>query len=310
MELKPLDLDIFERKLRNGLRLKKPVTPLAHALSKKKTLRFGNKADPFQPAEKIHRVSREALHILHELKWSTVIQTRFTETLMEYKPLLVDARDTFIIMPVVSPGAERDWEVLERGRTTPIPERLLHAHILKNKGLSVGINGEPFIPGFHTVEEFEDTLKRIKAAGIKRYNTYNFHFNAFVAKRLHAIGVDIKQIWYYNQDEEWKPILRRLLDVAHKHEMVLGCPDFVNAGINYRQGCNTCCGLDVPNPTTFNTHTWIQMLQDGKDPETILQDSWDGIGDQKLGQSVFNGASAKFYTLKDAKEDSKGDHLF
>ena len=65
-------------------------------------------------------------------------------------------------------------------------------------------------------------MRRLKA-GVKRYNTYNFPFHAHVAKRLAEIPeVDIEQIWLMNQDAQWKPILQQLLDIAKKHDMILG----------------------------------------------------------------------------------------
>ena len=50
-DLRPLDVITFEKKLRNGLKNKNPKSPLAHCLSRKKTIRWGNKSDPFQKAE-------------------------------------------------------------------------------------------------------------------------------------------------------------------------------------------------------------------------------------------------------------------
>ena len=303
-DLKPLDLEEFQRKLANGLNNKNPKTPLAYCLSKKKTLRFGNKADPFQEAELIHKTSQKALQILKQFQWSTVIQTKFTTIMMQYDQLLVDMKDFIILLPIISPGFDQDWEILERSRTTHPHDRLVHLYQLKKHGLSVAVNGEPFIPGYHTINDFEEMLKRLRTFGINRYNTYSFHFNAFVAKRLHAIGIDIESIWFHNQDKQWKPILQQLIDLARKYNIILGCPDFVNAGINYRQNCNTCCGIDVPNPTLFNTHTWTRMIQEGKKIEDILRDTWDGVGDYEQGRKILMGGSSKFYTMVDAGFES------
>jgi hypothetical protein len=52
----------------------------------------------------------------------------------------------------------------------------------KSQGCDIGVNGEPFIPGYHTIEQFETMMKRLKGYGIPSYNTYNLHFNAFVAQ--------------------------------------------------------------------------------------------------------------------------------
>lgn len=300
-DLRPLDVSNFERTLRNGLNNKNPKTPMAWALRQKKTFRFGNKTDPFQPAEAVHRVSQAVLEILHEFDWSVVLQTKNTGFLREYEELLLSMGDNVILMPIISAGGEKDWEVFERRRTTPITERLECLRYFLGLGISVGVNGEPFIPGFHTVEDFQDTLRLVKSYGVRSYNTYNFHFTPFVAKRIFDLpGVDIERIWRMNQDVEWKKILPKLIDIAKAEDMVLGCPDFVNSG-SYRERSNTCCGINVPNPCTFNAITWKRRILSGEDREFVFRDSWDGVGDFDLGEKVFRGNTNEFYTLVDAK---------
>ena len=205
-------------------------------------------------------------------------------------------------MPVISPGLSKDWEILEKKSTTAPRLRLKTLRYLDGLGLNVGVNGEPFIPGYHTVNDFEKTLKLLKEYKIKSYNTYNFHFNAFVAKRLHAIGIDIEKIWYYNRDKYWKPILQQLLDLSKKYDIILGCPDFVNSGPKWREKANTCCGINVPNPCTFNTHHWKKMLQKGIDYtfQEIIDYTYDGIGDRELARMIVSGEECKMYTMKDA----------
>jgi len=302
-DLKPADVSLLKRKLVSGLSNKHPKTPLAWALSQRKTIRWGNKSDPFQMAELEHRVARPIFNILTELEWSFVIQTRFTSVLEQYDRYILRAhgRGLITIMPVISPGLEKDWELLERERTTPPEDRLKSIHRWKSLGIPVGVNGEPFIPGFHTVEDFENALKLLKAYEINRYNTYNFHFNAFVARRLNDIGVDIEKIWYYNQDDKWKKILARLLELAKEYNIILGCPDFVNSGLSWVEKANTCCGVDVPNPCTFNTHHFKKLYQSGKSPEEIFKLSFDGTGDENMGKSIIEGNTKDFYTLKDIK---------
>lgn len=302
-DLKPLDLELFERKLVNGLNNKKPKTPLAWALAQKKTIRFGNKADPFQDADLEYHVSGSVLSILKRMSWSCIINTRFTENMKCYFSMIIEMKNFVTVVPVISPGFERDWEILERGRTTPPQQRLEDLCYLKKHGVSVGVNGEPFIPGYHTVDEFEDMLKRLKSLGLNRYNVYNFHYNAFVAKRLHSIGIDTEAIWEYNQDFLWSQILQKLLDLATKYNIILGCPDFVNANrLGYRQISNTCCGVDVPNPTTWNTHTWNRLKQEGIPMEEIIEKTWDGVGNYEQGKEVLMGTSKDFYTMRDTKK--------
>jgi len=136
---------------------------------------------------------------------------------------------------------------------------------------------------------------------ITSYNTYNFHFNDFVAKRLaENTDLDLMKIWEGNQDKNWKPIQRQLIEIAKANDIILGCPDFVNSGPDYYQNCNTCCGINVPNPTTFNAHEWKRRLQKGQDPEKIIQETWDGVGDYTLGRQVMFGGTTEMYTMVDA----------
>ena len=317
-DLKPADVNLLYSKLKNGLENPNPKSPLAWALKQKKTIKFGNKTDPFQEAERKYRVSENALLSLIEFKWSFVIQTKFTHIMMDYFDLLVKAKDHLIVMPVISPGLDGDWNRLERQRTTHPRERLVHLSMLKKHGISVGVNGEPFIPGYHTISDFVETINTLKAFGINRYNIYNLHFNDFVAKRLHNIGIDIEKIWYYNQDARWRPILRSLIEIAQKHNIILGCPDFVNSGrycgIATYGECNTCCGISVPNPCTFNTHTWkgevwIERFKRNYQPLPkqdlleILNKTWDGVGDYELGKKVMFGETDKLFTMEDIKWD-------
>lgn len=295
-------MDVLKQ-LQNGLNNPNPKSALAVCMAKKKTIRFGNKSDPLQPVEDQCRVTLKLIRILNHLSWSYVLQTRFTERLMKYEKWLMQSHKLGLLclMPIISPGFEKDWEILEKGLTTHPSDRLKHSwHFLK-KGVNLGINGEPFIPGFHTVADFERTIRKLKAYGVKSYNTYNFHFNAFVAKRLHAIGIDIERIWYYNQDAQWKPILQQLLDISKKHGIILGCPDFVNTGPEWRETRNTCCGVQVPNPCTYNTHHWKHFAQGGKmTADQVDQFSWDGIGDREVARQIIEGKPCDFYTLKDA----------
>lgn len=301
MELKPADVELLEKKLIAGLKNKKPQSSLAWALSHQKTIRWGNKTDPFQECEREYKVAKRIFNLLHRLNWTYVIQTRFTHVLMDYEKYMIKSHEKKLItvMPVMSPGLERDWEILEKKLTTPPMDRLKHGKYLMDLGVNVGFNGEPFIPGFHEISEFENTLKLLKHYKIPSYNTYNFHFNAYVAKRLHAIGIDIEKIWFYNQDREWKKILPQLLDLSKKYGIKLGNPDFVNTGVKWVEPANTCCGVDVPNPCTFNSHYFKKFKQNGYSDEKIIERAWDGTGDYETGLSIVTGTCKKMYNLKD-----------
>lgn len=305
-EYRPANPLALKRKLQNGLANKNPKSILAKLLAQKKTIRVGNKADPFQPVERELQVSSKSLVVLRKLRWTHVVQTRFTNILEESagEAIRRAAKLKLItLMPVISPGLEKDWELLERKKTPPIDSRLDQIKKWVDKGIPLGVNGEPFIPGVHTPTDFENTLKRLKLVGVKSYNTYNFHFNPHVAKRLVDVpGIDIEKIWYYNQDAQWYPVLQKLLDLAKKYDILLGCPDFVNTGWDWEEPVNTCCGLHVQNPCTFNTHHFKKLKQQGFSDECILKKTWDGSGDYQTGESIIKGTCKENYSLKDIKK--------
>lgn len=302
-DLRPADPDRVRHQLDKGLSNSNPKSSLGWALKRKKTLRLGNKTDPYQLAECEYQVTRRIIEHLNQLDWSFVIQTRFTGVLQRDEDLLTESasKGLLTIMPVISPGAESDWELLERGRTTPVEERLGSLKRWVSKGWNVGVNGEPFIPGYHTLDQFRDILRRLKSVGVRSYNTYNLHFNDHVAKRFVDLGLDVERIWEHNQDKLWRPIQRQLCAIADEEGMILGCPDFVNLDPNWVQRSNTCCGVMVPNPSKFNTHWWRHLVQKGKSKQQILQSTWEGIGDYELGKQVLMGEpGCEFFTLRDA----------
>lgn len=269
-------------------------SPLHEAIRQRKTIRFGNRSDPFQKWELKYKVSTKILKFLIAEKWDCVIQTKHPTNVLE----LVGPSKYYQLMPIITVGMEADWELFEKKKTENPVSRLNAVQRVLKKGYSAGVNGEPFIPGYHTVKQFRDMMKLLKSKGIPSFNTYNLHMNDMVAKNLHGIGLDIEKIWIMNQDENWKNILRKLIDLAKKYDIILGCPDFVNSGWNDVQQSNTCCGLNVKNPCTYNSHHFKLAVQKGKNPN----DCWDEVGTRSIGQRVINEKSDKFYTLYDIGE--------
>lgn len=307
-EMRLANLNDLEKRLRNGLKNPNPNSPIAWALKKKKTIRLGNKVDPFQPLEQKYRLSLGAMKLLVQLDWSFVIQTRFPSCLLQkdyFQILKLTKPGQVIIMPIISPGWEKDWDLLEKRKTDHPNKRIevlrfLNQHGLPGGKFENGVNGEPFIPGWHTIEDFQNTIRILKKNGIRRYNTYPLHTNDFVYKRLVAIGMDIEKIWEMSQPENWQKILENLLEIAKKENVILGCPDFVNTGWDWIEQANTCCGIDVPNPCTFNTHFWKKSIQtENYDKDNILKITWDGVGNLKMADVIMKGKSKEFYTIQD-----------
>lgn len=291
-----------KQRLVNALGNAHPRSPLTRALSKKKTIFIGRKADPYQPLESKKHVTRKVIKILNELDWSYVICSRYTEHMQVDKELFMQGKVTLLIE--ITPGGENDWVLFERKRTTPIENRLRAAAKWQRAGISVGIRGEPFIPGHHTTGQFRDMLRRLKNYGLHSYNTYNLHLNAHNARRLAEIGLDIEKVWHYNQDNSWRRIQQELCTIADEEGITLGCPDFVNVPKKWRSLTNTCCGISVPRPFYFNTHFWRRLLQKNKIPKQVLKETWEGIGtesDYQQAKTIIYGTSKTKYTMRDAK---------
>lgn len=288
----------IKRKLINSLNNKQPSSDMAVALSLKKTFFIGRKADPYQPIETKEHVTRNIIKTLNKLDWSHIICSRYTDNMLADEDLFAELKTHLLIE--ITPGGENDRVVFERERTPEIEERLRTIKSWIKKGFNVGVRGEPFIPGFHTPKQFREMLKRLKAVGVKSYNTYNLHLNDHVAKRLHSIKLDLVKIWEMNQDINWKPIQRQLCEIADEENMILGCPDFVNTGKDWIEKTNTCCGIDVPNPFRFNTHHWKRLRQKGKSNKKIFKKTWENIGDKEGGKAIIEGrGDNKIFTLKD-----------
>ena len=288
-----------KKKLVNALNNKKPHSSLAVALSKKKTLWLGRKTDPYQTIETEKHITRAIISILNELDWSHVVCSRYTDNMLADEKLFMQKQTTLLIE--ITPGGEKDWELFERKRTTPVEDRLLAVSRWIKLGIPVGVRGEPFIPGYHTFKQFRTMLRRLKKYKIKSYNTYNMHINSHNIKRLHKIGLDIEKIWSYNQDNRWSSIQKKLCIIADDENMVLGCPDFVNVPAGWKSTTNTCCGVDVPNPFRFNTHHWKRLLQKGYTRKKILKKTYEGISkDEELANKIIYGNECDYYTMKDA----------
>ncbi len=266
-------------------------SPLLRAIQLRKTIRLGNRTDPFQPCEERYQISTQILRFLMDSQWDTVIQTKFPER--AYRMTGLGKHCT--LMPIITVGLEKDWELFEHRMTENPIRRIKFLSWLQRRGFRVGVNGEPFIPGYHTVAQFEDTVKLLKSYGILRFNTYNLHLNDLVAKNLHRIGLDIERIWEENQDGPWRKTLAKLIEISDRHGIILGCPDFVNSGWEQKQQCNTCCGLDVENPCTFNAHHFKLAIQNGKDP----RECWDGVGDYEQGLGIIDGTNTEMYNIHD-----------
>ena len=302
-EQRATDPDVVEKRLSSALRNKNPRSPLSTALHNRKVIWIGRKTDPYQPVENELEVTRRLIKILTFLEYPFLICSRYPTNACRDVDLFLKAGKSFTFLVEITPGGESDREIFERKRTTPVEHRLRLVRKWQRKGIHIGVRGEPFIPGYHTADQFRDTLRMLRSHDLTSYNTYNLHMNEYTLLRLHEAGLDIERIWSHNQDRLWKPLQRQLCQIAEEEGIKLGCPDFVNVPPDWRSPTTTCCGVDISECFLFNTHHWRRMLQQGYSPEDILKDSWEGIGKEEdidQAEKILTKRSNKFYTMKDA----------
>jgi hypothetical protein len=91
--------------------------------------------------------------------------------------------------------------------------------------------------------------------------------------------------------------------LSEKYGIKLGCPDFVNTGMKWKEPANTCCGVNVPNPCRFNTHYFKRYYQLGKTPDEILRRANDHMGDMETAKKIVYGKNCNLYTLRDIIKD-------
>jgi len=293
-DFREIDFGQFATRIVNGLRNKNPRSPLAYAIRSRKTLRIGNKYDPFPPRDK--GLTRRVLSFLAGLRWDVKLESKNVPAMEELTGLLLGMGAT--VTTSITCGRD-DWALLEGKRTPDPEERLRGLGRMARVGVPVGVITEPFIPGHHTTEEWVDLVRRGKEQGIFRFNVYNLRLTPFVVKRLLGAGLDVEAIWEANQDGRWRPVLRDILEASKRLGVIVGCPDFVNGG-DYVFPANTCCGVDVKNPCNFNIINWNKTgLINGKVTLRDFLDSWDGVGDFSEGKRQFLGQDPKKYHLGD-----------
>lgn len=302
-EQRAADPDNVTEKLQRALRNKHPRSVIAQALHAKKVLWIGRKSDPYQPIEMALEVTRQLLKSLVDMEWPFIVCSKYVANAKRDEDILLEAGELATFLIEITPGLEADWHLFEHARTTPIHRRLRIARHWQKKGMNIGVRGEPFIAGYHTVRQFRETLRLLKSYGLKSYNTYTLHMNEYTMKRLYAAGLDIERIWEHNQDVLWGPIQKKLCQVADEEDIILGCPDFVNVPTDWKSKTNTCCGVDIPGAFTFNTHHWCGMVQDGIKSCDVIDETWEGIGkdeDKLTAKGILTGSSEYYYTMKDA----------
>ena len=301
--IRPADVPGIQRKLLNPGKGSDPISVSARA---RKTLRLGNKSDLLQP-EAEREFGSPALALLRFLRdeaWEVKLETR--SPLLGASPyfdLLVDMKATITISIMI--GGSADHRAFAPRSAEPLFLFRL-AQEFRRRGHRVSVITEPFIPGYHTVEQWADFLDMVADYDLDAVNLYNLHFNDFVAKRIFdKPGVDIERVWMENEDEPWRRTLAQLIEIADAKEISLGMPDFVNSG-RYLERFNTCCAVDAVNPLVYNYPTFKRhILTTGSLSLEDLHSMFEGIGPPP--EELFEDSKADHYGFRDMGLVRRGD---
>lgn len=122
-------------------------------------LHWGGMSDPFQPCEKLHRISLDCLKVFAETKYPFIVSTKGDLVLEdEYLNLLEQCNCVFQISAVCS-----SYDKLEPGAPS-FERRLEVAEVLSKKVKRVIIRVQPYM---HEVfDEVYDNLEKFKNAGV------------------------------------------------------------------------------------------------------------------------------------------------
>ena len=131
------------------------------------TIALGTATDPYQPAEREHRITRAVLEVLAEARHPVGITTKSDLVLRDLDILAeMAARDLVLVavsLPTLEPGLARRLDP-----RAPRPEKRLRAmRALSEAGVPVMVNLSPVIPGL-TDHEIEGILARARENGASR----------------------------------------------------------------------------------------------------------------------------------------------
>ena len=131
------------------------------------TIALGTATDPYQPAERAHRITRGVLEVLAEARHPVGITTKSDLVLRDLDILAEMATQNLVLvavsLPTLDPGLARLLDP-----RAPRPEKRLAAmRRLSDAGVPVMVNVSPIIPGL-TDHEIEAILAGARAHGASR----------------------------------------------------------------------------------------------------------------------------------------------
>lgn len=204
-------------------------------------IHWGGMSDPFQPCEKIHKVSYECLKIFAETQYPFVVSTKGKLIIeKEYLELIEKCNCVVQISAVCS-----SYDKLDIGAPT-FEERIKMAEIVASKGKRVIIRMQPYM---HEVfKEVYNNLEKIAEAG-----AYGVIIEGMKFKKKKKGLVKIAGDYCYPYNLIKNDFLK-LKEKAHKVGLK------IYAGENRIRSLGdslTCCGVDgldgfVPNKFNYN----------------------------------------------------------
>ena len=131
------------------------------------TIALGTATDPYQPAERTHRITRAVLEVLRDARHPVGITTKSDLILRDLDLLTEMAADDLVLvaisLPTLDPNLARRLDP-----RAPRPEKRLAAMArLSEAGVPVMVNVSPIIPGL-TDHEIESILARAREHGASR----------------------------------------------------------------------------------------------------------------------------------------------
>lgn len=129
-----------------------------------KPIAIGTNTDPYQPAEKTHRITRQVLEVLHGCNHPVSIVTKGTLLLRDLD-LIADMASRGLAHAMVSlPTLDRGLKRTLEPRTADPARRLKLIETLRGAGVPVGVLVAPVIPAV-TDRELETILRQAADAG-------------------------------------------------------------------------------------------------------------------------------------------------
>ena len=218
-------------------------------------IHWGGMSDPFQPCERTHKRSLEALKVLAETKYPAVISTKGKICIEE--PYISLIKKGNIVMQVSMLCSK--YDELEKGAPT-FEERLHMLNVLSKSAKRVIVRCQPYI---HDV--FEQVYENIQKFAQNGAYGVIFEGMKFVKnyKGLVKVAGD-----YYQPKEVLKHDFQRFKAECHKH------------GLRFYSGENrlramgdslTCCGIDGLEGFKPNTYNLNHLINNQLGKPSIAQ---------------------------------------